>query len=355
MSSKLKRAVIKEELVILTGDFKKAILLNQLIYWSERVKDYDQFITEEKKRARMAMNIEEKKRAELLKEIKLSHGWIYKTAEDLSSETMLNMSKSSIGRHLEHLLDKGWLERRKNPHWKGDNTYQYRVDILNIQKDLFQLGYFLEGYKFNLIEFQNETPMFHNETSESDFETECSKTKPPISKSNNQFQNRTTLPEITTKIIPEIISENYNSSSSSSSSNIDNILNIVGSLNFKNEEDEYIDQISNLFYKSLVSKLYDKKVFTKKEQLIDILKTLQKKNVRIGTIKQIDTSINEFLNEVYKREYSSEKIIAPTKFFAGRLEMIINREDTLEAARMFIRENKETYTKNILFYNWLEQ
>ncbi|MGR5970098.1 hypothetical protein ACT7C1_26920 [Bacillus paranthracis] len=98
-----------------------------------------------------------------------------------------------------------------------------------------------------------------------------------------------------------------------------------------------------------------KKVFTKKEQLIDILKTLQKKNVRIGTIKQIDTSINEFLNEVYKREYSSEKIIAPTKFFAGRLEMIINREDTLEAARMFIRENKETYTKNILFYNWLEQ
>ncbi|MGR5979057.1 hypothetical protein ACT7DJ_15530 [Bacillus cereus] len=121
---------------------KKAILLNQLIYWSERVKDYDQFITEEKKRARMAMNIEEKKRAELLKEIKLSHGWIYKTAEDLSSETMLNMSKSSIGRHLEHLLDKGWLERRKNPHWKGDNTYQYRVDILNIQKRFVSIRLF---------------------------------------------------------------------------------------------------------------------------------------------------------------------------------------------------------------------
>lgn len=118
MDNRLKRAVIKEELVKLTGDFKKAILLNQLIYWSERVKDYDEFIKEEKQRARMAMNAEEKQRAELLKEIKLSHGWIYKTAEDLSSETMLNMSKSSIGRHLEHLLDKGWLERRKNPHWK---------------------------------------------------------------------------------------------------------------------------------------------------------------------------------------------------------------------------------------------
>lgn len=43
---KLKRAVIKEELVELTGDFKEAVVLNQLIFWSERVKDSDQFIHE---------------------------------------------------------------------------------------------------------------------------------------------------------------------------------------------------------------------------------------------------------------------------------------------------------------------
>jgi len=37
----LKRIVIKEELVVLTGDYRKAILLNQFLYWSERVKDFD--------------------------------------------------------------------------------------------------------------------------------------------------------------------------------------------------------------------------------------------------------------------------------------------------------------------------
>ncbi|ANS52230.1 hypothetical protein BT246_69390 (plasmid) [Bacillus thuringiensis] len=181
MANKLKRAVIKEELVVLTGDFKKAVLLNQLIYWSERVNDYDNFIEEEKKRARMAMSTDEKQRAEILKQIELSHGWIYKTAEDMSLETMLGMSKSSIGRHLENLLQNGWLERRNNPHWKGDNTYQYRVDIIKIQKDLFKLGYSLEGYKFDLREFQNEIPMFYNDTSKFQNETISSKTEQSIS------------------------------------------------------------------------------------------------------------------------------------------------------------------------------
>ena len=38
---KLKRVVIKEELFALTGDFKEAIILNQFIYWSERIRDFD--------------------------------------------------------------------------------------------------------------------------------------------------------------------------------------------------------------------------------------------------------------------------------------------------------------------------
>ena len=48
---KLKRVVIKEELVVLTGDIFKAVILNQFLYWSERVKDFDKFISEEKVRA----------------------------------------------------------------------------------------------------------------------------------------------------------------------------------------------------------------------------------------------------------------------------------------------------------------
>ena len=44
---KLKRAVIKEELLILTGHFLEALILNQFLYWSERVRDLDVFILEE--------------------------------------------------------------------------------------------------------------------------------------------------------------------------------------------------------------------------------------------------------------------------------------------------------------------
>ena len=47
---KLKRVVIKEELVVLTGDFRCAILLNQFIYWSERTADAAKFLKEERKR-----------------------------------------------------------------------------------------------------------------------------------------------------------------------------------------------------------------------------------------------------------------------------------------------------------------
>ncbi|WP_179957402.1 helix-turn-helix domain-containing protein [Bacillus paranthracis] len=352
MTKKLKRAVIKEELVALTGDFKKAVLLNQLIYWSERVSDYDLFIEEEKKRARMAMNAEERQRAELFEQIELTHGWIYKTADDMSAETMLGMSKSSIGRHLETLLEEGWLERRKNPNWKGDNTYQYRVDILKVQRDLFKKGYFLEGYKFDLREFQNEIAEFYFDTPESQNEIDNSKIEQSIPKSNEQFQNETTLPEITSKTTTKITSENLFSSSSS----IDDLINIVDGLDLENEEEEeYINQMSNLFYKSVVERLKDRKIFKSKQQFLDVLKTLQEKNVRIGTIKQVDKSIEEFLRTVEERSQTSDPVQKPAIFYAGRLAMVIERENTVETAKSFIRQNKDDFKGNILFYNWLEQ
>ena len=74
---KLKRAVIKEELVELTGDFRPALILNQFIYWIERMYDTDKYILEEKERALredMEINIIESK------------GWVYKTAEELNDE-----------------------------------------------------------------------------------------------------------------------------------------------------------------------------------------------------------------------------------------------------------------------------
>jgi len=138
---KLKRVVIKEELVALTGNFVKAILLNQFIYWSERVKDFDKFIEEEKKRA-------EKEGEEV--NIEYSNGWIYKTSEELSEETMVDLSPQTIRRYLKELIDNEWIYERNNPQYKWDRTKQYRVNIVKIQKDLRQLGYSLEGYPLNI-------------------------------------------------------------------------------------------------------------------------------------------------------------------------------------------------------------
>lgn len=134
----LKRVVIKEELVELTGDFRPALILNQFIYWSERMYDADKYIMEEKERALkedLVINIDESK------------GWIYKTAEELGEELMTGMSKSTLGRYIKQLVEKGYLIQRRNPKYKWDKTYQYRVNLYKIQLDLGKMGYVLEGYK----------------------------------------------------------------------------------------------------------------------------------------------------------------------------------------------------------------
>ena len=134
----LKRVVIKEELVELTGDFRPALILNQFIYWSERMYDADKYIMEEKERALkedLIVNIDERK------------GWIYKTAEELSEEIMTGMSKSTVGRYIKQLVEKGYLIQRRNPKYKWDKTYQYRVNLYKIQLDLGKMGYVLVGYK----------------------------------------------------------------------------------------------------------------------------------------------------------------------------------------------------------------
>ncbi|MGG3284546.1 hypothetical protein [Paenibacillus solani] len=135
---KLKRAIIKEELVILTGDFAKALILNQFIYWSERVEDHDRLITEESDR--MKVN-------GINNPMQKQYGWIYKKAEELSDELMLGMSPQTIRRHLKHLVDNGWLSERRNPNYSWDKTLQYRVDFIKIMIDLNKIGYHLEKYE----------------------------------------------------------------------------------------------------------------------------------------------------------------------------------------------------------------
>ena len=134
----LKRVVIKEELVELTGDFRPALILNQFIYWIERMYDTDKYILEEKERAL---------KHEIEVSIDESKGWVYKTAEELNEEIMIGMSVPTIRKYIKQLVEKGYLIQRRNPKYKWDKTMQYRVDLYKVQLDLGKLGYVLEGFK----------------------------------------------------------------------------------------------------------------------------------------------------------------------------------------------------------------
>ena len=155
----LKRVVIKEELVELTGDFRPALILNQFIYRIERMYDTDKYILEEKERAL---------KHEIEVSIDESKGWVYKTAEELNDELMIGMSVPTIRKYIKQLVEKGYLIQRRNPKYKWDKTMQYRVDLYKVQLDLGKMGYVLEGFKLlPNIKIVEEIELTENENVES--------------------------------------------------------------------------------------------------------------------------------------------------------------------------------------------
>lgn len=199
---KLKRVVVKEELVALTGKVDHAIVLNQFIYWSERVRDIDKYLNEEAERVRKFSDGSTESAEDRLED--LTKGWIYKTAAEMKDECMFEKSSTTMERIISSLVDNGWLDRRRNPKYKWDKTYQYRVNIFEIQKDLIQLGYSLEGYNLGIIELQS--------TDEgTNLQNEASKIQNEVSTLQNEasyLQNEAAIPEIITETTKKIIDIN---------------------------------------------------------------------------------------------------------------------------------------------------
>lgn len=130
---KLRRVVIKQELVELTGHWRTGLILNQFLYWLERRSDIDQYLIEERER-----------NPDL--QILLTHGWIYKSAKQLLEELMIGVSEETLRRGIKSLVERQWLQERNNPDQRWDHKLQYRPNIRRIQEDLQALGYALEGY-----------------------------------------------------------------------------------------------------------------------------------------------------------------------------------------------------------------
>ena len=152
---KTKVSIIREEYVSITDRFEHALILNQFVYWSERVRDFDQFILEENKKKDDHGLQEEMQEP--------THGWIYKTAQQLSEELMTGWSPATVGRHIKPLIDLGFLEVRQNPKYRWNQTKQYRVNLNAVGEALHKKGYSIPGYTLTHIS-KAEPPVFKMKT-----------------------------------------------------------------------------------------------------------------------------------------------------------------------------------------------
>lgn len=140
--TKIRKVVLREDLLAITEDFREAIILNQFIYWSERVKDADKLIEQENEIARKNGAVEREP----------LYGWIYKSAKDMADETMLGIGEKQARRYMSSLVAKGFLCERYNPKYKWDRKMQYKINLVNIGLALREKGYPLSDYKIELPE-----------------------------------------------------------------------------------------------------------------------------------------------------------------------------------------------------------
>ena len=131
--SKPKFAIIREEFVELTGDALVAAILNQLIYWSQRVTDFNLYVAEEKNASSKGQS-------------SLQHGWFCKTNRELMEETMLHVTVVTFRRYMNCLVKEGWIQTRINPRYKWNRNPQYRVNLRKLCADLQKKGYSFPDY-----------------------------------------------------------------------------------------------------------------------------------------------------------------------------------------------------------------
>lgn len=379
----LKRVVIKEELVALTGDITKSIVLNQLIYWSERVRDVSAYKKQENARRLAMMGYEFDFDKELLTD--LQYGWIYKSAQEMADEIMMSGSRVMVSRIFKEFEKNGWVISRRNPKNKMDKTKQYRVDIVQIQKDLYELGYNLEGYPLyepanNAVEVdENNTVSFENsdenvqpcnvQNEQSNVHSEQWSVLPEqpneqleqSSVQNEQWNvpedqsnvlSEQAIPEITTENTSEIITETISDNTSSSSIPASDRVNkgdSVSKTKKETEEEEFRNKIIDTCIESDYAKeawrLVRSHVTLDSKTMYGVLSAiLEFKPTQDIIISQIETNANKA---------KTGELIDYAKYFRLGLEM---RMQTYLSSKLRNSENKnERQNKSeITMYNWLE-
>ena len=142
---KIPYVMLLKEFTDLTGDTTRAILLARLENLTQQKQDFDEYVEEEIARARETGEDEPT--------MPLTHAWIWKKAEELAEELLLvtagkPVSEPTIRKHLKALVERGWLDERRNPKHNWDRTLQYRVNLIAIEHDSNAIGHTLPGWTF---------------------------------------------------------------------------------------------------------------------------------------------------------------------------------------------------------------
>jgi hypothetical protein len=136
---KLKRAVIKEELVALTGQWQEAVILQQLLHWTQTINQSDELIRQQIAAFKqMGMEKEADEISSLIRD-----GWFYKSAEELADELMC-MKKTQVNNYLNRLEEKKFF--KSVPFSPTKRTRYIKVNVRYIRDELAKLGYTLEGF-----------------------------------------------------------------------------------------------------------------------------------------------------------------------------------------------------------------
>lgn len=144
---KLKRVVIKEELVELTGDSVKSLILSQFLYWTDIMNKLDE---KKEREAEAFEKIGETYEAKKLRK-EIRNGWFFKSASELDEEIMIS-KRSTIDRKLKELVELPFIETKtpdemaKTNREKANRAIWYRINLRMLHNELKKLGYPLEGY-----------------------------------------------------------------------------------------------------------------------------------------------------------------------------------------------------------------
>ena len=105
-----------EEFTALTKSYDLAVLLNQMMYWTQQTKDFDLMLLEE-----VYIQLDES--------MPPCFGWIRKPAEKFLTEIYIPVSRMTMRRYLKSLMDQGWIRIRATSFSEWDKSTEYRVNI----------------------------------------------------------------------------------------------------------------------------------------------------------------------------------------------------------------------------------